>query len=321
MTSIRTSPIQTASGQTSSSSTAPTPPSPRHPAPNRHAPDGRKPVREPVRKSAAVAVLAAAVALGALVPTTAHAAPIGVFPAPFTAADTDQAREAASTPAALLTLSRFFARDGAIAQRATRPHLVGPSVTVYLLDPGFVAGRPGAPAADPQFVASKAVSANGQVASVWTARTAQGWKVVNIATGGDETDYVSKAHGLGTVFREPQIDAWYVVRGGRVLPLDPDARRAVGKGGVTLAAYQRLVHAKYGNKLPGSAYDRAGEGGGYGGTAEPPHASSAPTTTAGAAVTAGLAGTAVAALLGARLRARLRARFGVRRVRRSRHIS
>ncbi|MGJ5755802.1 hypothetical protein FB563_7116 [Streptomyces puniciscabiei] len=296
--------------------TAPTPPSRRHRAPNRHAAADRKPVRKPVRKSAAVTLIAAAAAIGALAPATAHAAAIGGFPAPFTAADTAQAREAASTPATLLTLSRFFARDGAIAQDATRPHLVGPSVTVYLLDPGFVAGRPGAPAADPQFVASKAVSANGRVASVWTARTAKGWKVVNIATGGDETDYVSKAHGLGTVFREPQIDAWYVVRDGRVLPLDPDARRAVGKGGVSLAAYQRLVHAKYGNKLPGSAYDRAGEGGGYGGTAEAPHAFSAPATTAGAAVTAGVAAAAVATLLGARFRAR----FGVRRMRRSRHV-
>ncbi|MER6030965.1 hypothetical protein [Streptomyces sp. NPDC001851] len=279
-------------------------------SPNRHAPAGRKAVRRPVRKGAAVVVLAATTALGALSPAAAHAVAAGGFPAPFTAADTAQAREAASTPASLLTLSRFFARDGAIARSAARPHLVGPSVTVYFLDPGFVAGRPGAPVADRQFVASKAVCADGQVASVWTARTAKGWKVVNIATGGDETDYVSEAHGLGTVFREPQIDAWYVVRDGRVLPLDTDARRAVGKGGVTLAAYQRLVHRKYGDKLPGSAYDRAGEGGGYGGTAAPPRASD---PTAGTAVTAGAAATAVAALLGVC--------FGVRRLRRSHRVS
>ncbi|MEV5878358.1 hypothetical protein AB0L75_29865 [Streptomyces sp. NPDC052101] len=263
--------------------------------------------------STAVVALAATAALAALTPATAHAAAADGFPAPFTAGDTAQAREAASSPATLLTLSRFFARDGAIAQSAARPHLVGPSVTVYFLDPGFVAGRPGAPVADPQFVASKAVSANGQVASVWTVRTAKGWKVVNIATGGDETDYVSEAHGLGTVFREPQIDAWYVVRDGRVLPLDPDARRAVGKSGVTVAAYQRLVHKKYGDKLPGSAYDRAGKGGGYGGTAAPPRASAEPAATTGVAVTAGAATAAVAALLGTC--------FGVRRMRRRRLVS
>ena len=304
---IRTSPIQTTPTQTSSSGTSPTPTSPQGHTPNRHAPAGRR----PVRKSAAVVVVAATAALGALAPATAHAASGGGFPAPFTTADTAQARRAASTPATLLTLSRFFARDGAITQSAARPHLVGPPVTVYFLDPGFVAGRPGAPVADPQFVASKAVSADGQVASVWTVRKARGWKVVNIATGGDETDYVNAAHGLGTVFREPQIDAWYVVRVGHVLPLDPDARRVVGKGGVTLAAYQRLVHAKYGDKLPGSAYDRAGEGGGYGGTAAPPRASAAPAATAGAAVTEGAA-TTVSVLLCAC--------FSVRRMRRSRRI-
>ncbi|MBP2054177.1 hypothetical protein J2Z21_007180 [Streptomyces griseochromogenes] len=304
MTPIRTSPIQTTPPQTSSSGMPPTQTSSKRRTPNRHASPGRK----PVRKKAAVVVLAATALLGALAPVTAHAATAGDFPAPFTAADTAQAREAASTPATLHTLSRFFARDDAIARSAARPRLVGPSVTIYFLDPGFVAGRPGAHVADPQFVASKAVSADGQVASVWTVRTAKGWKVVNIATGGDETHYVSEAHGRGTVFREPQIDAWYVVRDGRVLPLDPDARRAVGKGGVPLAAYQRLVHAKYGDKLPGSAYDRAGEGGGYGGTAAPPRASAAPVATADVAVTAGAAATA-AALVGAC--------FGVHRMRRS----
>ncbi|WP_107093114.1 hypothetical protein [Streptomyces sp. MMG1121] len=296
MTPIRTSPIQTAPTRTPSSGT-----SPKRRTSNRHAHAGRR----PVRKSATVAALAAITTLCALAP--AHAA-AGDFPAPFTAADTARAREAASAPATLLTLSRFFARDGAIAQSAARPHLVGPSVTVYFLDPGFVSGRTGAPVADPQFVASKAVSADGQVASVWTVRTAKGWKAVNIATGGDESDYVSKAHGLGTVFREPQIDAWYVVRDGRVLPLDPDARRAVGKNGVTLAAYQRLVRAKYGDKLPGSDYDRAGEGGGYGGTVAPPRASTASAATTGAVVTVASA-SAVAALCGAC--------FGLRRMRRA----
>ncbi|MEU6461301.1 hypothetical protein [Streptomyces sp. NPDC046976] len=279
-------------------------------------------------RTAAVALLAAT-ALGVLTPAAAHAAsaPAGL-PAPFTTSATAQAREAASSPATLHTLSRFFARGGALKASAARPHLVGPSVTVYSLAPGFVAGRPGAPVAAPQFVASKAVSADGQVASLWTVRTAQGWKVVNIATGGDETDYVGRAHGRGTVFQEPQIDAWYVVRDGRVLPLDPDARRAVGKSGVSLAAYQRLVHKKYGDKLPGSAYDRAGKGGGYDGAPAPapmssahasPPASSAHAATATAessttstAFTAAAA-TAAAAVLAVCLR--------LRRTRRSRRVT
>ncbi|MDH6579092.1 hypothetical protein [Kitasatospora sp. MAP5-34] len=46
------------------------------------------------------------------------------------------------------------------------------------------------------------------------------------------------------------MNAWYVLRGGRVLPLDDEARRSVGAGGVSLAAYQKLVHQRYGDKLP-----------------------------------------------------------------------
>lgn len=276
----------------------------------------------------AVVALLAATALGALTPLSAHAAsgPAAV-PAPFTTAATAQARAAATSPATLRTLSRFFARSGVIKATAARPHLAGPSVTVYSLTPEFVAGRREAPVAAPRFIASKAVSADGQVASLWTVKTAQGWKVVNIATGGDETDYVGEAHGRGTVFQEPQIDAWYVVRDGRVLPLDPDARRAVGKAGVSLAGYQRLVHKKYGDKLPGSAYDRAGKGGGYGGTLASPPASaptahaadaatvapSGPSTAFTTAAVATAAATVAAAVLAVRLR--------LRRARRSRRVA
>ncbi|MFI9105114.1 hypothetical protein ACIGXA_31860 [Streptomyces fildesensis] len=199
------------------------------------------------------------------------------------------AREAAAAPATLDTLSRFFARDARDggtalkgATKAAAPHLEGATVTVNTLNPGFVAGDRGAAVALPEFAATKAVSADGHTASVWTVRSGAGWKVVNIATGSDETDYVAKggAQPGSTVFREPQIDAWYVVRGDRVLPLDPDAVKAVGAAGTTLAGYQQLVHRRYGDKLPGSAYDRAGLGGGYDTGAAP---GAAPGTVPGAA--------------------------------------
>lgn len=79
------------------------------------------------------------------------------------------------------------------------------------------------------------------------------WQVVNIATGDDEARYTAagarKLPG-GTVFREPQIDAWYVQKGNRVLPLDRDAVGAVGADGTTLAAYRTRVRAAYADKLP-----------------------------------------------------------------------
>lgn len=227
--------------------------------------------------TAAVTVLLTAGLALALAPAAHADSPSA--PAPVPAAELAQARSAVQDTAVLDKVGHFFARKGvpptrqltigaaeeARAASEAAPRLAGDTVPVYLLDPGFVAGTPGAPVAKAEFTASKVVAADGQSASVWTVRQGEAWKVVNIASGGDESDYAAKAAGSGggTAFREPQVNAWYVLRDGRVLPLDDEARRSVGAGGVTLAAYQQLVHQRYGDKLPGSAYDRSGEGGGY----------------------------------------------------------
>ncbi|MFI6104932.1 hypothetical protein [Streptomyces sp. NPDC051310] len=204
----------------------------------------------------------------------------------------DTPDRAVTAPATLDTLSRFFARDGAAAAaRDTRPRIDGRAVPVRVLSPDFVAGKAGAPVARVAFHAATAVAADGRKASVWTVRRgAAGWQVVNIATGDDEVRYaVEGARRLpgGTVFREPQIDAWYVHKGTEVLPLDADAIRAVGADGTTLAAYRHRVRAAYGDKLPGSAYAKAGRAGGYGTPAEPP----------GTAATAAPPGTAAASAI------------------------
>ncbi|WP_051805080.1 hypothetical protein [Streptomyces sp. NRRL F-2747] len=211
----------------------------------------------------AAAVLAACTVL-VLAPQAA-AAPVPQ-PAAVTAESKAAAARAAAAPDTLATLSRFFAREGKVTLDAARPRIEGEAVPVNHLSPDFVAGRAGAGVARLEFLASKAVSSDGQQAALWTARTAAGWQVVNIATGDDEFRYAqlgaAKLPG-GTVFREPQIDAWYVAAGDRVLPLDEDAERAVGTGGVTLAVYRARVVKAYGDKLPGSAYARKGEAGGY----------------------------------------------------------
>ncbi|MGA5819059.1 hypothetical protein ACPC54_14515 [Kitasatospora sp. NPDC094028] len=234
-------------------------------------------------RRAAVAVLLAA-GLGLALAPAAQAddgpgAASAAAPAPVSAAELARARGAVQDPAVLDRVGLFFARKGvpptqqltigaaeeAKAAAAAAPRLTGDTVAVYTLDAGFVAGTAGAPVAKAEFTASKVTGADGQSASVWTVRQGDGWRVVNIASGGDESDYAAKAAsgGGGTAFREPQINAWYVLRDGRVLPLDDEARRSVGTDGVSLARYQQLVHQRYGDKLPGSAYDRAGEGGGY----------------------------------------------------------
>ncbi|WCD85824.1 hypothetical protein KPP03845_102162 [Streptomyces xanthophaeus] len=218
------------------------------------------------RATAAAAVLAAAVLLGPAPQASAAAAAPPPRPEAATAEARAAAAGAAAAPDTLATLARFFAREGKVSLAAAQPRIEGEAVPVHHLSPDFVAGRAGASVARLEFLASKAVSSDGQQAALWTARTGSGWQVVNIATGDDEFRYAqlgaAKLPG-GTVFREPQIDAWYVAGDAEVLPLDEDAVRAVGAGGTSLAAYRLRVTKEYGDKLPGSAYARQGVAGGF----------------------------------------------------------
>ncbi|MFB8036655.1 hypothetical protein ACFC5Z_27710 [Streptomyces sp. NPDC056004] len=219
---------------------------------------------------AATGILTGAALLTVAAPGAAAATGPTVGPSALAAA-----RQAATEPATLDTLARFFAREGAVTRSAAAPRIEGAAVPVHTLDPDFVAGKPGAPVARLDYLATTAVSSDGQKASLWTLPKEGkegGWQVVNIATGDDETRYAAagarKLPG-GTVFREPQVDAWYVRKGTKVLPLDQDAVRAVGARGTTLAAYRTRVREAYGDKLPGSAYARSGKAGGYSPPAAP----------------------------------------------------
>lgn len=216
-----------------------------------------------LRASAAAALAAVVVVL--VTGGQAAAAPVPQ-PQTATAENRAAAHEAAAAPDTLATLSRFFAREGKVSVAAAQPRVEDGVTPVSYLSPDFVAGKAGAPVARLEFLASAAVSSDGQKAALWTAKTGAGWQVVNIATGDDEFRYArlgaEKLPG-GTVFREPQIDAWYVARGDRVLPLDEDAARAVGDRGTTLAGYRARVTGLYGDKLPGSAYAEGGRAGGF----------------------------------------------------------
>ncbi|WP_267241341.1 hypothetical protein [Streptomyces sp. PR69] len=218
-----------------------------------------------ITRASAASAAAACLSLGVIGTATATAAPAPPPPAAPSAADRAEARSAAAAPETLATLSRFFARDG-LARTAGAPRVEGAAVPVYTLAPDFVAGKEGAPVARLEFLASEAVAPDGRKAALWAARHDGRWQVVNIAEGDDEIRYARQgARTLpgGTVFREPQIDAWYVYKGAKVLPLDADARRAVGAQGATLDAYQDRVEQAYADKLPGSSYARKGGAGGY----------------------------------------------------------
>ncbi|MFF3175437.1 hypothetical protein ACFVQ0_22745 [Streptomyces sp. NPDC057900] len=241
----------------------------------------------------AAALAASGVLAGAALLTAAPQAAAATGPS-ATPASLAAAHEAATDATTLDTLSRFFAREGAVTRAAAAPRIEGAAVPVRTLSADFVAGEPGAPVAALDYLASTAVSSDGQRASLWTlpepGRDGH-WQVVNIASGDDETRYTTagarKLPG-GTVFREPQIDAWYVQKGSRVLPLDRDAVGAVGKDGTTLAAYRTRVRAAYADKLPGSGYARSGRAGGYGPAGSQPAAGRAPAP-------AGRSGPAIAA--------------------------
>ncbi|WP_254812822.1 hypothetical protein [Streptomyces cavourensis] len=219
------------------------------------------------RRLAAATALAATVLLAAAPVASADGPPA---PPVLTAATLAAAHEAASAPATLDTLSRFFAREGAVARTAAAPRIEAGTVPVRTLSAAFVAGKPGAAPSTLDYLAATAVSSDGQKASLWTVPGSGGsgkWQVVNIATGDDEARYTAQgARALpgGTVFREPQIDAWYVHDASRVLPLDQDAKAAVGTEGITLDAYRARVKEAYGDKLPGSGYAKSGKAGGYG---------------------------------------------------------
>ncbi|MFE1753426.1 hypothetical protein [Streptomyces anandii] len=228
--------------------------------------------------TALVAAGACAVAAAPAAFATPASAPAPKAPS---GADVTAARHASETAPVMHTLAGFLAHHGQPAnhnsvaaekkaEAAAAPKLVGATVPVYYLNPAFVKGRSASvPVAEMAFMATEAVSADGQHASVWTVKSrAAGhpWKQFNIASGSDETDAAAAAarHGAGAVaFYEPQIHAWYVLDHGRVTGINKDGRQSVGSSGMTVTAYQALVHKRYADKLPGSDYARNHMVGGF----------------------------------------------------------
>ncbi len=193
----------------------------------------------------------------------AGAAPSAVSGTP-SAAEAQAAHQAADTPQVHRLLAGFFADRGQPAKPANAAHrdavaatmnpTLATTVPVYYLSPGFVKGD-SATVADLAYMATDAVSSDGQHATVWTVRdkAGTGWVEMNIASGDNELRYARQA-GNGVVFREPQVNAWYTISSGRVVPLNESARMSVGTDGASMGEYQKLVHDRYADKMAGSAY-------------------------------------------------------------------
>jgi hypothetical protein len=158
-------------------------------------------------------------------------------------------------------LGRFFAQaPGAKGPVSVR--IAADAFPVYELSPDFVAGKPGAAPGEFAYFAIPARASDGRTATLWSVRGENGaWQVGNIASGDVESAYARKLPSGAQLLHEPQIDAWYAVRDGRVTSLS-DGKAA------TLADYRRTVESRYADKLPGSAYARDGEAGGYDATSQ-----------------------------------------------------
>ncbi|OEJ30244.1 hypothetical protein [Streptomyces subrutilus] len=142
-------------------------------------------------------------------------------------------------------------------------------VALNEITPGFVAGTtPPLPTEAiklTQLVSSLSTTVNGRNATVMLAPTqGGGWHLAAVRDGDSDAAHASKAT-LGTfVFTEPQIRGWYQLKLTTVEPLNDQAREGLGgQASVSLSDYQKLVKARYADKLPGSEYDTKGYSSGY----------------------------------------------------------
>jgi hypothetical protein len=150
--------------------------------------------------------------------------------------------------------------DTAVAASTAKADPRSP-VAVYQPTAAFIAGSPGAPA-ELAYIATPATLGNGAAATVWSQREGAGWSVFNVASG-DVEKRLAALTGKGYLLSEPQAGAWYAVDGDTVTVLDGSSVAKTGEK-MTLAAYREALQGRYGDKLPGSTYDRTGAAGGYG---------------------------------------------------------
>jgi hypothetical protein len=164
-------------------------------------------------------------------------------------------------------------------------------IALYELAPAFVTGKTKPTAGNVtrlSYLASRANDASGHKATVLLSSTAKsagdggGWHLMGVRDGDSDLTYGKQTTDHSKVFTEPQIHAWYRLKNDIVEPLNQEATSGLGgKRTVTLAAYQRLVHSRYADKMPGSAYDRKGLAGGFG-PASPPSSPSTPVSSSSA---------------------------------------
>ncbi|MFI5982247.1 hypothetical protein ACIBEA_15345 [Streptomyces sp. NPDC051555] len=214
----------------------------------------------------------------------AHAAP-AKDPLPADIPDYQAALDAVKSPEVLGAVCRFLRTPlpagGGDGQVQTIPDTVEPcrGLPVFTvrdplaqneITPGFAAGTaaplPTEAIRLTRLVSSLSTTVNGRDATVMLAPTqGGGWHLAGVRDGDGDAAYAGKATVGTLVFTEPQIRGWYRLGLTTVTPLNDQARQGLdGKESVSLSDYQKLVKARYADKLPGSEYAGKGYSSGYG---------------------------------------------------------
>ena len=214
------------------------------------------------RRSTLLAVVTAAIGCGVAFGPAASAAPaLPGAPSRHDIGVLDKLSTSSTVVGRLATLTFPGASHVKIAARSN-VSVAGDHVAVYTPTAEFVAGKSAVPATL-AYVATPATTGSGQPATLWAKRSSSGWRVFNVASGSDEQHYAARAAG-GYLLDEPQVNAWYAVHGNTVTALHATGAGIADGTTMSLAAYQQGLAARYGDKLPGSSYDRKGMAGGYG---------------------------------------------------------
>ncbi len=179
--------------------------------------------------------------------------------------DLAAAKAAADDPTLRAEIGRFFTQTGGSSRTpsVSAVHVTDKTFPVYELSRDFVAGD-GAVAGQLAYVAVPVTASDGQTATVWSVRGDDGvWRVGNIASGDRESALARRLPEGATLLHEPQVDAWYALRDGRVTLLDSGASGYSAGASATLAEYQKTVSGRYGAMLANSPYAQEGKAGGY----------------------------------------------------------
>ncbi|MEU3621336.1 hypothetical protein BS329_08245 [Amycolatopsis coloradensis] len=230
------------------------------------------------------------VAVAALLPATLPAA-AGEGVVPPSADDLAAAVRVAGEPGAIgLAKSNFRQVDHIEPRRITMGER---GIPVFTLNPEFVRGTAGAPAGVLRSVAVTATADSGQKATLQAMPESPGkWVAASVFSGNDEETLSGRLRPGSVLLNEPQINGWYELGPDGVVLLQASLPQTpVGKF-LSLSDYQREVHGRYADKLPGSDYQR-NRGIGFAQATPPPADTGLPVPIVASLIAAAIAGLGV----------------------------